>query len=324
MLKQLLPLDPQTYQKHHIHGEDRVWAETNCYVDLWIELLHAYGHEPDAALAFTLGIDFEGDQWTFFKFPLADIYTLYGMDVQELAIWKPVVKHVEEQVGMGRPVLIELDAFYLPDTAGTAYQLEHVKTTVAVNEIDIENRQMGYFHNQGYFHLEGENFSRIFHLDGLPDPAVLPPYVELVKQHNSMVKENEAILAESINQLTRQLTLLPAENPFHHFKARFNEDLGWLMEQELDIFHKYSFATLRQYGACFELATTYLHWLAKNGQSGLEPAITAFSEISNGAKTLQFQLARAINRKRKLDLSGLDQAAENWDTGMDLLRSKYL
>jgi len=323
MLKQLIPLDPDTYQKHAIHSGERVWAETNCYVDLWIELLHAFDYEPEAALSFTLSIDFEGDQWTFFKFPLADLHALYGMDVQELAIWKPVIKHVEEQLDFGRPVLVELDSFYLPDTAGTAYKIDHVKTTVAVNELDLENNRMGYFHNQSYYTLEGSDFRNIFHLDGLPDPAVLPPYVEFVKRSSDARLSTETQLGESIRQLKHQLKMLPSENPFTCFKARFKEDLKWLMGEDLDMFHKYSFATLRQYGACFELAATYLQWLEKQGEKDLEPAIAAFTDISNGAKALQFQLARAMSRKRELDLSPLDQAAAHWENAMDCLRGQY-
>src|SRR5207253_8592962 len=91
MMRQILPLDPARYRRHAIHGENRVWAETNCYVDVWVELLHAWGFDPVAALSFTLAIDFEGDQWTFFKYPLGDLYQLYGLDVQELAIWRPLV-----------------------------------------------------------------------------------------------------------------------------------------------------------------------------------------------------------------------------------------
>ena len=60
-------LDPAAYQRHSLHGEQRIWVEKNCYVDLWIELLHALRLEPLAMLPFTLAIDFEGDQWTFFK-----------------------------------------------------------------------------------------------------------------------------------------------------------------------------------------------------------------------------------------------------------------
>src|SRR5580698_7149173 len=122
MTKHVFPLDPADYRRHAIHAQERQWAETNCYVDVWIELLHAWGYDPIAALPFTLSIDFEGDQWTFFKFPLADLYDLYGLDVQELAIWRPLTSHIEEQVAMGRPVLVELDSYHLPDTAGSAYR----------------------------------------------------------------------------------------------------------------------------------------------------------------------------------------------------------
>ena len=71
---------------------DRAWPESNCYVDLWIELLHAAGAEPLAALRFTLAVDVEGDQWTFFKFPLADLEALYGVSVFELNVWRPLVR----------------------------------------------------------------------------------------------------------------------------------------------------------------------------------------------------------------------------------------
>lgn len=162
MKQTILQLDPENYQRHRIHSQERDWAETNCYVDIWIELLHSLGHEPIAAMPFTLAIDFEGDQWTFFKFPLADLYELYGIDVQELAIWKPLTQHIQEQVSLGRPVLVELDSFYLPDTAGMAYKIAHVKSTVAVTEIDLDKKHLGYFHGQGYYHLPAEDFDNVF------------------------------------------------------------------------------------------------------------------------------------------------------------------
>ena len=54
----------------------------------------------------------------------------------------------------------------------------------------------------------------------------------------------------------------------------------------------YSFATLRQFGAAFECAATYLKWLSEQGVERLEEATSAFTELSTGGKTLQFQLAR--------------------------------
>jgi len=323
-MKRIVTLDPLTYQRHLIHGEGRTWAETNCYSDLWIELLHALGYEPIAALPYTLAIDFEGDQWTFFKFPLVDMLDLYGLDVQELAIWRPLVVHIEEQVGRGRPVLAELDSYYLPDTVGTAYKTGHVKTTVAVNEIDISAQHLGYFHNQGYFHLDGDDFIDIFRLRAAPDPTTLPPYVEFVKLNPDAALHGKELLGHSLNILRKQLDLIPEQNPFYSFKARLESDMSWLMTEPLETFHQYSFATLRQFGACYELSATYLNWLSQQGESDLEETTRAFSALSDNAKAMQFQLARAMNRRKPLDLSGLDTMADTWQLGTSLLKAKYL
>ncbi|HEX4131822.1 MAG TPA: DUF1839 family protein [Pirellulales bacterium] len=316
MKRHVLALDPATYQRHRIHTQERHWAETNCYVDVWVELLHAWGFEPLAAAPFTVAIDFEGDQWTFFKFPLADLAELYGLDVQELAIWRPLVGHVEEQIGLGRPVLVELDSFYLPDTAGTAYQLAHVKSTVAAVEIDVAERRLGYFHGQGYYELLGDDFANVFRLNGA-GPDVLPPYTEFVKRRSGEALSREALVETSLRLLWRQLDLLPEANPFAKFKPRFAADMDWLAHEPLEVFHQYSFATLRQFGACYELAATYLGWLMANDVPGLDESMHAFSALSSGAKTMQFQLARAMARKKPLDLSPLDEMARTWASAID-------
>jgi hypothetical protein len=316
-MKQILPLDPATYQRHSIHGENRTWAETNCYSDVIIELLHGLGHEPVAALPFTLAIDFEGDQWTFFKFPPADLLELYGFDIQELAPWRPLVEHIEEQVGAGRPVLVELDSYYLPDTSGTAYRLAHVKSTVAVNEIDIGNLRLGYFHNQGYHVLENGDFIDIFQMEGLVHERMLPPYIEYVKKAPHFTPLSQAALVEASRALlSRHLGRIPERNPFPAFKAKFQQDLDWLLTTDIDVFHAYSFVTLRQYGACFELAGTCLGWLTAQGVDHLAPAQAAFDQISQTTKAFQFQLARSMARRKAIDLSPLDTMAERWEEAM--------
>jgi hypothetical protein len=324
MMRRILALDPGRYARHRIHGPGRVWAETNCYVDVWVELLHAWGFEPVAALPFTLAIDFEGDQWTFFKFPHADLEQLYGLDVQELAMWRPLLAHVEEQVGGGRPVLVELDSYYLPDTVGTAYRLAHVKSTVAVVAVDPAARGLGYFHNQGYYQLGGEDFAHVFRLDGPPDPAALPPYVEFVKRRWGPVPQGEALVSTSVRLLRRHLRRLPVANPFVKFKTRFEADLGWLADTGLETFHQYSFATLRQFGACFELAATYLDWLQLAVSKRLDTSVAAFNGLATGAKALQFQLARAVARKKSLDLSPLDGMAAAWESALRPLQDLFL
>lgn len=321
MKKSIVSLDLQTYQRHLIHGADRIWAETNCYTDLWIELLHAMNHEPIAALPFTLAIDFEGDQWTFFKIPFGDIYELYGLDVQELSIWKPLIQHTEEQITLGRPVLVEVDSFYLPDTHGAAYQTTHTKTTIAAVEIDTQAKHLGYFHNQGYYHLGGDNFTHLFRLEE-NDPIYLPPYVEFVKMWDRE-KTKDQLLKTSIQLLRKQLTLLPKTNPFHAFAARLASDVEWLISEPMETFHQYSFVTLRQFGACYELSKTYLQWLEQHGQGGLSETIQLYNDISTSAKTMQFQLARSVSKKKALDLAPIEKMGGAWQTATETLLKLY-
>ena len=323
MPRQVFPIDPDSYLRHAIHAPERAWAETNCYVDVWVELLHAWGYEPIAALPFTLAIDFEGDQWTFFKYPLVDLAELYQLDVQELAVWRPLVAHLSEQIELGRPVLVELDSYFLPDTQGTAYRLEHVKSTVAAVQIDVENRRLGYFHGQGYYRLEGDDFTQVLRISDSPDPAALPPYVEFVKRRAAPAPRGQELLETSLRVLRRQLEWLPETNPFPRFKQRFQEDLSWLAHESLDTFHKYSFATLRQFGACYELAATYLQWLHDQQAADLREPIADLHQLSAGAKTMQFTLARAMTRKKPLDLAPLDVMAERWRRIVDALRASF-
>ncbi len=323
-MKRVVALDPSKYLRHQIHQDGRVWAETNCYCDVIIELLHGFGHEPMACLAFTLAADFEGDQWTFFKFPDGDLLELYGFDIQELAVWRPLADHIEEMISGGRPVLVELDSFFLPDTVGSSYRQTHVKSTIAANEIDIERRHLGYFHNQGYYELNGPDFADVMQLEGLVHERMLPPYFEFVKIHPELAPKSSAMLLErSLVTLRRHLARVPADNPFVRFRKRFGADLEWLLQADLNTFHAYSFATLRQYGACFELSETYLRWLADQGIDGVAEVAASFQQISQGAKAFQFNLARAMARRRPLDLSPLELMAAQWDTGISRLRSCF-
>jgi len=324
MTPAITELDPATYQRHVIHTQERDWAETNCYVDVWIEQLHALGLEPIAAMPFTLGIDFEGDQWTFFKFQLSDLYKLYGIEVQELAIWKPLHTHIAEQVNLGRPVLVELDSMYLPDTAGTAYGIAHVKSTVSVNLIDIEKKTLGYFHAQGYYELENEDFDAVFRINDQSDESHLAPYVEIAKLHQSQPFDDEQLTQRSILLLKDQLSRMPKTNPFVLFKKQLEIDLRWLKGEDIEMFHQYSFATLRQLGACFELAAVYLDWLTDNGQNGLTEASSEYKQISESAKVYQFQLARVVTRGKSIDLIAIDQMAEKWDKARTILQHQYL
>ena len=127
----------------------RTYLETNCYADVLIELLHARGDEPLAMFGFIVATDWEGDQFTYAKPPYADLTRLFGIEVHEMLPYRSLPEHIEEQLRHGRTVLVEMDAWYLPDTAATSYRREHLKTTIVPEAIDRGAERMRYFHNTG-------------------------------------------------------------------------------------------------------------------------------------------------------------------------------
>jgi hypothetical protein len=312
-------MNAETYRAHDLHRTERVWLETNCYVDLWIELLHSMQLDPVASMAFTLAMDFEFDQWTFFKQPSADLYRLYGIDVQELAIWRPVERHLVEQVSGGRVPLVEVDSFHLPDTAGVAYSIEHTKTTIGVQAIDLENRRLGYFHNSGYYELGGADFDGLF----VSAAAPLAPYTEIAKL-DRMIRRPESELVSIARDLTAQyMKRIPSANPVSRYRTRYTDDVAWLAGEDMTQFYKYAFATLRQCGACAEMASTFLGWLAERGG---EPTSAAadLATIATSAKAIQFKLARMMATKKPADVAPLlDQMEASWESAMSDLAKRY-
>jgi len=317
---QLRPLDPATYAPHPLHRGERIWPESNCYVDLWIELLHASGMDPVAALPFTLTIDLEGDQWTFFKFPLADLYLLYGLDVFELTVWRSLPAHIENQLTRGRPTIIEVDGYWLPDTVGTCYRTEHVKTSIAVQAIDVAGERLGYFHNAGYFELAGDDFAGALRTGSTPGSEHLPPYVEVVKAGRAAPATGRELVGRSVDLLRMHLQRRPPQNPFPRYAEQLVADLAWLSGESLPEFHRYAFATLRQCGAAFELAGAYLRWLDAADPHDLETVAGACDTIASTAKALQFKIARVVQTRRAFDpTAALGAMAVAWDEIMSAL-----
>ena len=317
MSKVIAGLEAATWQPHALHGAARDWPQTNCHTDLWIEVLHALGLPPQAALGFTVTQDFEGDQFTFFKFPPEDLESLFGIVVQELAIYESVEAHVTEQIARGRLALAEVDGFFLPDTAGASYRTEHTKTTVGVNRLDVAGHAMDYFHNDGLFSLSGADFDGIFASASGP----LFPYVEFAKFPARY--DPGGFHAKSCGLMQRHLSRLPARNPVAAWQEEFPAQIKALAMRDPAHFHKYAFNTARQTGANFGLLAAHLDWLTAGGETGLEGARDAALAFSSTAKSLQFQMARAVNRKKFDGLETLlGPLAGHWDACIGALRAR--
>jgi len=313
-------LDTATYIPHALHGESAIWFEKNCYGDLWIELVHALGLEPRAMLPFTLAVDFEGDQWTFFKPPLDELRELYGIDVQEMSVWRPLIEHAVEQMEAGKFICTEADAFWLPDTEATDYRRQHTKTTIALANLDVEAEWLGYFHNAGYFELSGEDFRRIFRIGAPADPAFMPLFAELVRIDRLAKRADDELAALSLALVRKHFARRPTSNPIERFGERLVRDLPKLQAAGLPTYHAWAFAGIRQAGSAFELAAAHLRWLAGFGRAGLLAAADRFEAIAQGNKALILKGARAVNSGRPLDAAPLiEDMAQAWDRGMENL-----
>ncbi len=282
-----------------LHDEASIWQETNCYMDLWIELLYGWGLDPRAALAFTVSQDFEGDHFTFFKYPQADIELLYGTVVQEMAIYDTLQAHVVEQVRRGHTVLAEMDSYYLPDTRATAYRQGHVKTTVAIDQIDTAAQRLSYYHNLGYHSVEGEDYRGLLRLtpEVRDEKNLLFPYVEYAKRVRPPLWG--AAAADAAAALMRHhLGRRPTVNPITRWRAEFDEQVAVILARGDAYFHLYGFNLPRQLGANFEMLHHGLAWFGEHGLSVPARISQAAHSIASESKVLQFRLARAVARGR--------------------------
>jgi hypothetical protein len=309
----LLGLDPVGYEPHAVHRDGRSYTETNCYTDILIELLHARGDEPLAAMGFTVQMDFEGDQWTFFKPPPEDLVELYGVDIHEMQPWRPLPQQIEENLAAGRTLIVELDSFHLPDTASTAYGRDHVKSSAVMEAIDPGAERLRYFHNAGFYELSGADYRGVFRLGGDLSPDVLPPYTELVRFDAGERLTGDALRDGARRLLARRLARRPRENPFAAFGVRLAADLPALLEGDVQQFHDYAFATVRMAGSAFEICASHADWLL--GDEGAT-AREGLLEIVEGCKVLSFKLAR----RRPFDPEpAVEALAGGWERAMAAL-----
>jgi hypothetical protein len=303
-LTSLLGLDPSTYQPHPVHRADFGYPETNCWTDVIIELLHAHGREPLAGLGCTLALDHEGDQFTFFKPRPDELEALFGVDVHELQPYRSIHSHVESQLAQGRTLIVEVDGWWLPDTAGTSYRNDHVKTAIAIDTLASD--RLVYFHNAGLHVLDGEDLERVL----VPD--LLPGYVEVVR-FDGVRPAPEELPVVARELLRDNLLRRPSRSPFVAFGEQLGRELDEVLALPAAQVHVFAFATTRMAGAAMALAAAHVRWVL--GEAGAEAA-EAFDAVSATTRTLTMRLMR----RKPFDPSGLvDALNADWSRGHELL-----
>ena len=178
-----------------------------------------------------------------------------------------------------------------------------------LNELDADAKRLGYFHNAGYFMLDGEDFDQTF------APPVMPFFAELVRIDRIVRRPAAELRALSGKLLGKHLARRPRSNPVAAFATRFARELPELQRQGLPYYHAWAFATVRQLGAAAELMALYLRWLAEPDGGQFAPAATAYDTISGGAKAFILKAARAVNSKKPFEPAFAEWIAA-WDAAI--------
>lgn len=348
LIRGLSSLDPESFQPHRLHSEDPTWANTNCYSDVWIELLSALQLDPVPAMSCAVSAQFSGDQWEFLKPRSNDLETLYGLRFGEYLLWKPITEHLRAQFELGNFAMVEVDSYYLPDTAGTTYRTEHGKTSIIPLRIDVPAAQLIYLHNSGLYRLDGEDFEATLGAGALQG-FVPSPYVDLIDTAGLKHPDPAELLASAELVFAAHLQRISESaqtRPMNQLSEYLDRQSTPLAEYGLPYFHQLAFATTRQAGLTAMLAAEFCRWLSaaraagkpttgqpagrqsdgRQSGNGPEPdplgqAAEAFSACSSSAKQLQFKLARIASGRNTSTESVLAALTAQWELAIGILQN---
>ena len=262
----LFDLDPAAYAVHPIHSDERTYSETNCYVDCLVELVHAAGLEADAMMGGAVAADFELDQWTFFKPSPDDLFRLYGIDLHEVQPYRGFPTLIATRLAAGQTVMPEVDSFYLPDVAATAYRTDHVKSTIVAESIDEDAKGAALLPQHRLPRAVRRGLRQALRdLLRRRPPADLRRAAPPRRRPGPDRRRARGVAREL---LAGYLARRPAENPFTRFSAQLEADLPALIEGSTADYNAYAFHNPRMVGASMELLAGHVRWLfAEHGRA---------------------------------------------------------
>jgi hypothetical protein len=306
---------------HAWHQGERVWSATNSHLDVWVALLHTLGVDPAPVLLPTLCADFEGDQWTQCRVAAGDLWACYGIAVDDLFVWRPLLAHFVEQLDRGNAVLVEVDAFHLPDMVGSSYQREHLKSLIVVTGYDRHAHRLRYLHGASAGEVGGDDLDALI-TAGIGS-AQLAPFAQIIKLDRMAPRTpgERGVLGVALARL--HATRLPSRNPVRAFADALRSHGAWLAGGDADQYQRWAYATLQQCGAAFELGADVCAWLAAHDEPVAE-AVAPLRQVSRLARTLHQRLVRVSQSGRMPDVSQpIDEMAAAWESAMAIIRPRY-
>lgn len=310
-------LSADGFTPHLLHQDQSLWSNTNCYLDVWIELLHGMGRRPEPLFAAAVAAETQVEQFEFLKVDHRDLEEVHGLRVGEYDIWRPLLEHVLTQMVAGNLMIIEADAHWLPDTRGISYGIEHTKTSIVPVRVDPQQRHLVYLHNAGLHELSGHDFDCV--LGEQRRQGIVPaPYVELVRLDRLTPAHDGAARAHTARLLRHHTARSTAQNPAAELMDVVRSRFDWLAEAGMDGYHALCFETTRQLGVVSMVAAEAVKFSAVDR---IQAAADAYVAVSQEAKALQFQLARVARGRKSASLDTTMAAiGDQWARAASTLR----
>ncbi|NKE09416.1 MULTISPECIES: DUF1839 family protein [Kocuria] len=310
-------LSAEGFTPHPLHQDQSLWSNTNCYLDVWVELLHGMGRRPEPLFAAAVAAETQVEQFEFLKVDHRDLEEVHGLRVGEYDVWKPLLEHVLTQMAAGNLMIIEADAHWLPDTRGISYGTEHTKTSIVPLRVDPQQRHLVYLHNEGLHELRGQDFD--FVLGEQRSQGIVPaPYVELVRLDRLGAANDDDARAHTVRLLRHHALRATAHNPVAELMDVVRSHFDWLAEAGMDGYHALCFETTRQLGVVSMLAAEAVRFSAVEEIQG---AAEAYVTVSKESKALQFQLARVARGRKSASLeTTMATISEQWALAAATLR----
>ena len=163
----LADLDPAALRASSAaHAATAAWPETNCYVDLWIELLHALASSRWRRCR-SRSPSTRRRPVDVLQVPPRRPRRALRRRRHELNVWRSLHRSRCRAAGPGAPVdrrsrrvLSARHGGHVLSHASTSRRRSRSRRSI------VEERRLGYFHNAGYYELDGDDFAGVFRLEG--------------------------------------------------------------------------------------------------------------------------------------------------------------
>ena len=210
-------------------------------------------------------------------------------------------------------MLVEIDAWYLPDTEGTSYRRGHLKTTVAPRRSTERASGCATSTTPDYSNCRVRTTAGAFRmLDHFTDD-VMDPFTEVVIFDAGPRLEGDELRAAARDLLASTSPGDRRPTPSTPGRGAWSPTCRGCSPAATRTTTKYAFVTVRMVGSAFELFADHVAWTL--GEPG-EEAAAEFRGIAEASKVVSFRLAR----RRPFDIPAvLAPLIDGWERGMDLL-----